>query len=172
MSEIGLFYGSSSGCTETAAELIKDFFENLQSQHTIRLFNIAECDIGLMQNYPKLILGVSTWHIGELQPDWDDNFEALDTLDFTGKTVALFGLGDQFGYADTFQDGIGILGRKVRDQGARLVGYWPVDGYDFEDSVGVEDGQFMGLSLDEDNESELTEERVHTWVKQLLGELT
>jgi flavodoxin I len=32
----------------------------------------------------------------------------------------------------------------------------------------VEDGVFLGLALDDDNEAELTEERIRDWVGQLV----
>ncbi len=47
------------------------------------------------------------------------------------------------------------------------MGQWPTEGYDFDASKAVKNGQFVGLALDEDNQSELTESRITTWVAQL-----
>lgn len=53
---------------------------------------------------------------------------------------------------------MGILEKKVSELGGETVGYWSTDGYEFTDSKAVRDGKFAGLALDEDNQSELTNE--------------
>jgi flavodoxin I len=55
-------------------------------------------------------------------------------------------------------------------QGAVLKGFWPVEGYDFEESESVENGKFFGLALDFDNQDELTEPRIDKWVNQIRRE--
>jgi len=105
-----------------------------------------------------------------LQSDWEDFFDELDTIDFTGKKVAYFGEGDQVGYPDTFQDAMGMLEEKIVERGGETVGYWSTDGYEFTDSKALRDGKFVGLALDEDNQSDLTDERIKTWVSQLKQE--
>ena len=95
---------------------------------------------------------------------------AYDALDLTGKEIAIFGLGDQYGYPENYCDAIGILGRKFAAQGAELVGFTPDDGYEFSYSQGVEDGMFLGLALDEENETERTLERIAGWIWQLVDE--
>ena len=42
--------------------------------------------------------------------------------------------------------------------------------YDFSESKAVKNGKFVGLAIDEDNQSDLTEERVKTWVAQIKRE--
>ncbi len=105
-----------------------------------------------------------------MQSDWEDFYDELDNIDFTGKKVAYFGSGDQVGYPDTFQDALGILEEKISENGAETVGYWPTEGYEFSESKAVRDGKFVGLALDEDNQSDLTEERIKSWVTQLKPE--
>jgi len=48
-----------------------------------------------------------------LQSDWEDFYDELDNIDFTGKKVAYFGEGDSVGYPDTFQDAMGMLEEKI-----------------------------------------------------------
>ena len=116
-----------------------------------------------------LILGVPTWFVGELEPDWDDYFPDFEKIDFTGKDIAIFGLGDQYGYPDNFVDGIGILAEVIIKNGGNIIGYWPNKGYDFNKSIGLApNGMFYGLALDEDNEPELTDERIKYWIEGLL----
>ena len=53
---------------------------------------------------------------------------------------------------------MGILEEKIAELGGETVGYWSTEGYDFSDSKALRDDKFVGLALDEDNQSELTEE--------------
>src|SRR5690606_2432571 len=91
----------------------------------------------------------------------------LKKFSLEGKTVALFGLGDSGAYPDTFVDAMAELYEVVTQCGAKVVGQVPVDNYDFDSSRAVMDGHFVGLALDEDNESDLTEKRISAWVEQL-----
>ncbi|MBW4555828.1 MAG: flavodoxin FldA [Trichormus sp. ATA11-4-KO1] len=164
--KIGLFYGTQTGKTESAAEIIRDAFGG----DVVTLHDVSQADVADFDEYECLIIGCPTWNIGELQSDWEGLFQELDEVDFSGKTVAYFGTGDQIGYADNFQDAIGILEEKIAQQGGKTVGYWSTDGYDFSDSKALRNGKFCGLALDEDNQSDLTDERVKTWVAQLKTE--
>ena len=122
--------------------------------------------------YDNFILGIPTWYDGELQSDWEVYFEKFKTIDFTGKRVAIFGLGDQLGYDEWFCDGIGILGKVVIESGGKLVGYTQKDdSYDFDTSLALaDDSTFYGLAIDEDNQPELTQERLKKWVVQIKHE--
>lgn len=167
MAEIGLFYGSDTGNTEAVAEMIKD----LIGEDQVDMFDAYDIDTSSFDGYDKIIIGLSTWHDGQLVSAWDDFYEDFKTVDFTGKKVALFGLGDQYGYSTYFIDGVGILGDVVKANGGTLIGLWPTDGYEHDESkADMGDGFFMGLAIDEDNEDELTEERVQKWVKQIKSE--
>ena len=167
---IGLFYGSTEGRGAIEAELIKDLIEK-SGLATVDLHDVAYTDLMEMEQYQYLILGVSTWNIGHLQDDWAFKFDDLDDVDLTGKKVALYGMGDQYGYPDSYVDAIEILAMKALDCGAEPVGLWVVDdSYEFEYSRAVIDGVFMGLALDEDNQGELTQERTEAWVASVLEE--
>ncbi len=166
MSKIGLFYGTQTGKTEIIAEMIRDEFGG----SVIDLHDMAQVDVSDFDGYTKLIIASPTWNIGELQSDWEGFFPELDTIDFSGKTVAYFGTGDQIGYSDNFMDAIGILEEKISKRGAKTIGYCSTDGYDFSESKAVRNGKFVGLAIDEDNQSELTEERVKAWVAQVKRE--
>ena len=167
MSKIGLFYGSTTGNTETAAETIQKEFGG---ESVVKLHNITDVESGDFEGYDCLIIGCPTWNIGELQADWEGYIDELDGIEFNGKKVAYFGVGDQVGYTDNFLDAIGILEEKISSLGATTVGYWPTDGYDFEGSKAAKNGNFVGLGLDEDNQSELSEKRIKEWVAKLKQE--
>ena len=164
--KIGLFFGSDTGNTETVAEKIIEILDR-----DIDLINIYDAKAEDFTQYDDLILGLSTWHDGELQSDWDTFFMEFSEIDFTNKTIALFGLGDQYVYADYFVDGVGIIGEVVINNGGKIIGKWSTEGYEHTESKAeVEEGIFLGLALDEDNQPELTDERVETWVTQIIKE--
>jgi flavodoxin I len=166
MAQIGLFFGTQTGNTEAIAEAIqKELGSNLVDLH-----DIAKADTSDFTGYRYLVIGCPTWNIGELQSDWEGFYEELDAIDFSGKQVAYFGVGDQVGYADNFQDAMGILETKISELGGKTVGYWPTDGYDHSESKAVKNGQFVGLAIDEDNQSDLTDSRIRTWVAQVKQE--
>ena len=133
----------------------------------VDLHDISENSASDLAEYTYLIIGCPTWNIGDVQDDWDAVIDDLDEVDFNGKTVAYFGTGDQIGYADNFQDAMGILEEKISSLGGTTVGYWSADGYEHSDSKALRDGKFCGLALDEDNESDKTEERIQTWCSQI-----
>ena len=164
-----LLYGTCTGKTEAAAELIRDafgedFFEAYE--------DIAQLEPEDLTKYDFIICGVPTWDVGEIQYDWQDIYDKLDEVDMTGTKITFFGMGDQGGYPDTFQDAIGMVYLKMVERGAEgKIGFTSTETYDFTESKGVIDGQFCGLSLDDDCQPELTEQRVTDWVEQLKKEL-
>lgn len=153
----GVIYGSSMGNTEEAANLIAS------ALGIDEVLNVANVDAEKINSFDKLILGSSTWGSGDLQDDWD-SFD-FDKLELSGKTVALFGLGDSSSYSDTFCDGMGVLYEKIAAKGATIVGSVSAEDYTFDSSNSVKDGKFVGLALDADNESDLTNSRIDAWVK-------
>lgn len=157
-----VFYASSTGNTEIVA---KSIAKNLGID---AVFDIASNDVSKIGEYDKVIIGSSTWGDGDLQDDWDDAWSDFCNLDFSGKTVALFGLGDQESYADNYVDAMGTLYEQVTQKGATVVGQWPSSDYSHEESKAQkEEGFFVGLALDEDNESELTDERINVWCNEI-----
>jgi len=140
--------------------------------YDVEQFDIADDTLDEMARFSHLIVGIPTWDFGELQEDWDDLWDALDQLELSGTTVALFGLGDQIGYGEWFQDAMGLLHDKLKSRGARMVGYWPNEGYKFTASKALTDDeqQFVGLALDQDSQSCETDERIEQWVPQVLVE--
>jgi flavodoxin I len=167
MAKIGLFFGTQTGKTETVAEIIQKEFGG---EAIVELHDISSASTEDFASYDALIIGCPTGHIGELQSDWEGFYDELDEIDFSAKKVAYFGTGDQIGYSDNFQDALGILEEKIASLGGKTVGYWPTEGYDFNESKALKNGKFVGLALDEDNQSDLTEQRIKTWVTQLKSE--
>ncbi len=165
---IGLFYGSSTCYTEIAAEKI----QNTLGEGRVDLFNVVDHPIAEALFYDFIIMGIPTWDYGELQEDWEEVWDELNDIDFSGKKIAIYGLGDQLGYPEWFQDAMGYLHSVLKKQQATLVGYWPNQGYDFEESQALTPDKnfFVGLALDEENEFELTDQRIRSWCQQVISE--
>ena len=173
MSRIGLFFGSSSGNTRRIAKMIKKRYDDDTMAEAL---NVNKATPELLASYDFLILGTPTLGEGALpgleadcqQTSWAEFLPQLQDIDFTGKTVALYGLGDQEKYAENFVDALGMLHDFVTAHGARVVGFWPSDGYDFIASKAEKDGEFVGLVLDQDNQKQLSDDRLATWLR-LIG---
>lgn len=173
--KIALFYGSSTCYTEMCAEKIQRYFhESTDNTYHVEIFNIADTPVTTMNDYTYIILGIPTWDYGELQEDWEDCWDDIEDIDFKGKTVALFGLGDQIGYPEWFLDAMGYLHNKTLVQGANIVGYWPNEGYTFTGSQALteDQSQFLGLALDDENQFDQTEERIAKWCDQLKADFS
>merc|ERR1712216_389500 len=55
-------------------------------------------------------------------------------------------------------------------QGATIVGSVSDDDYEYEESKSCSGGKFVGLACDEDNQPEMSEDRVNAWIDQIKGE--
>lgn len=163
--KIGIFFGSSTGQTEIVAEKL----QSLLGEENADLINVDIATDKDLQKYPYLIFGTPTWGVGEMQDDWEDFAEIVEKANLKGKKIALFGLGDQDTYPDSFADGVGMLFNKLRDK-TNIVGKWPKNGYIFNESEAVRDDFFVGLIIDQENQSAKTPERLAKWVEQLKKE--
>lgn len=170
MSKIGLFYGSDEGNTESIAYRIQARL----GEDVVEVFDIADVTQLEFGNFDKLILGIPTWDFGQLQSDWEDFWQDISEVDMNGKTVALFGLGDQFGYGDYFIDSVGMLHDVIINNGPNIIGHWSTEGYEFEASKAQIQGEdkFVGLAIDEDQQEHLSAGRLDAWCAQLHTEFS
>ena len=167
MKKTGIFYGSTTGTTESVARLIADKLGIAPAD----VHEVTQLDTALVESYDALILGTSTWGDGELQDDWYDGLKVLQGAHLSGKIVALFGCGDSESYSDTFCDAMGLLYEGLKDSGCTFVGAVDDSGYTYSASVAANDGKFVGLALDDVNESDQTDDRVSAWAAQLQAAL-
>lgn len=175
MARIGLFFGTDTGKTRKVAKMIKKLFDDETMDKPV---NVNRATAEEFLAYDFLIIGTPTLGEGLLpglsaeceNESWEEFLPQLEEADFTGKTIAMYGLGDQVGYADEFVDALGELYDFFAERGATIVGEWPNEGYEFEHSEGLnEDGKFYGLALDMDNQSNLTDERLKVWLGMIAG---
>lgn len=162
MKKTAIFYGSSTGNTQSVAESINTHLNN-----QAELINVENSSSSEIEQYDFLFLGTSTWGLGDLQDDWEGFISELEAAKLEGKKVALFGLGDADAYPDTFVDGMGTIYKAIANKGCEVVGMVSLDEYSYDASTAEVDNQFVGLPIDEDNESDKTEARVDAWVTNL-----
>lgn len=159
----GIFFGSTTGTTEALAEQIAGKLGVAGSD----VHNVSDASADQAAGYDTLLLGSSTWGLGELQDDWYDFLDSLKTKNLSGKKVALFGTGDAESYPDTFCDAMGIIKEELAATGCTFVGAFDQAGYPYTDSKAFEGGKVIGLAADETNEPDKTEERLNAWVSAL-----
>ena len=168
MSKIGLFFGPLKGSVNRVAEKVKAAF----GEENVELISVNDASAPDLEKYSLIIFGISTvgketWDSNYSNTDWSKFFPNISKVDFSGKTVAIFGLGDHITYSSYFVNAMGVLAKELEKKGAKIVGQVDPAGYEFDDSEAIIDGKFIGLPIDEDFEPELTDERVANWVKSI-----
>lgn len=173
MASIGIFFGSDTGKTRKIAKQIQEL---LGSELVAKPVNINKASVDDLLAYDCLILGTPTLGDGQLPglecdcqaESWAEFVPQLESADFSGKKVAVFGLGDQVSYSDEFVDALGELYDCFADAGATMVGdQWPNEGYEFTSSNALDGDHFVGLVLDLDNQPDLTDARLSQWLNTL-----
>lgn len=157
-------FGSSTGTCEGIAN-------EIAGKLGVEAVNVQELDADKIAENDNLLLGTSTWGVGEVQDDWYDGLKVIKGADLSGKTVALFGCGDSCSYSDSFCGGMAELYSAVKEAGAKVIGQVDAADYTYDDSEAVQDGKFVGLALDNDNEESKTAERIDAWIEAIKGEL-
>lgn len=174
MDKIGIFFGTDTGRTRLIAKQIAKKLGDAADAPV----NIGRTTLADFLAYDRLIVGSPTLGDGMLpgescglsQPSWEEFVPQLAAADLTGKSIAIFGLGDQKKYAHEFVDAIGILHDAFVACGARVIGRWPTVGYNFEASQAVDGDEFLGLALDQHHQPVLTEARIDAWLAQIKTE--
>ena len=171
MKKTAVIYWPKKGNVEKTAGKISSLFDS----GSIDVFTISEVEVEKLTDYDLLIFGGST--IGA--DNWEDThttkwysfFESMKKLDLSGKIAAIYGLGDQILYPEHFVDGMAVIRDELSSTGLRFVGAWPVKDYEHTNSKSVEGDYFIGLALDDDHQSELSDKRINKWVESLKSEL-
>ncbi len=165
MKKTVIIYGSSTGTCQGIAETIAG------KLGVSDILDVAKVTAAQVAGYDNLLLGTSTWGAGDMQDDWYGGIKEIKSANLAGKTVALFGCGDSQSYSDTYCDGMGEIYRELQGTGCNIIGAVPTDGYTYDDSTAVVDGKFVGLALDDVNESDMTEARIDAWIEAIKDSL-
>jgi flavodoxin I len=165
MSQIGIFFGGKdNGSTAKVARKIQELLGADATVHNVS--NAAKHDV---EKYDFLILGTAAWGIGEMHSDWERFIDKMIEANLESKKIALFGLGDQIMYPESFVDGMGTIFCRLRNK-ENVIGYTPTRGYNYYYSTAEKDGKFVGLAIDDDTQREFTDTRIKDWVKQIKKE--
>lgn len=170
MNRIGIFFGTETGTTRLIA---KKIHKKLGDDIAAKPLNVNRIALADMLQYDALILGTPSYGIGEipgrsagcLEPNWEEFLAQFESADFSGKRVALFGLGAQERYSDRFASSLLRLYEVFKGFGADIIGSWPTDCYAFDHSAAIVDGRFVGLVIDARTQGMLTEKRIDTWLE-------
>lgn len=163
MQKIGIFYGSTTGNTEGVAKQIQQEL----GADCCQLFDVSKAKAEDIAQFSNLLFGTSTWGVGDLLDDFEGFISTLRGVNLEGKTVALFGCGDQESYSDSFVDGIGQIWDAIKDNGCTLVGTTSKEDYSYYESRAEVGGELIGLAIDEDNQGNLTSNRIKQWVESI-----
>lgn len=162
MAKIGIYYGSTTGNTQDLAERLAKALDVASAD----VHDVASASADFSA-YDVVLFGGSTMGMGDFQDDWESYIDDVKNADLNGKKVALFGCGDSSSYSDTFGDALGKIYEVIKNKGCEIIGRVSIEGYTFDSSEAIVDGQFVGLLIDEDNESNLTDQRVALWLEDL-----
>ena len=160
MKSIGIFYGSSTGTTGDLAQKIASAL----GVDSANVMDVANADAAAAAKYDVLLLGSSTWGLGDLQDDWESFLPKLKGENLSGKKVGLFGCGDASSYSDTFCAALGTIKAELANTGCTFIGAYPAEGYSYDETTAEENGQLIGLCVDDANESDQTEARMERWI--------
>jgi flavodoxin I len=147
---VGLYYSTTTGKTETVAGYIG-------AALGVEAEDIGSASDEAILAHDAIVVGAPTWHTGADEQrsgtNWDEwLYDQLPNLDFTGKKVAIFGVGDSGSYSINFCDATGELYECFTKQGAEVIGATSADdGFDYTESKRVVDGKFVGQVFDEDD---------------------
>ncbi len=172
MAKVGIFFGTDTGNTRRVA---KDIATALGSAIAAKPVNIRNASVADLLAYDNLILGTPTYGEGLLPglssgnatESWEEFLPTLSGQDFSGKKVAIYGLGNQKSYPAEFVNAVFYLYEQFEQCGATIIGEWSAEGYNYKASKAVVDGNFVGLVLDQENQKELTPDRLNAWLKML-----
>ena len=165
-----IFFATSTGKTSDIADQLKELLPEAGLQDVDEISSVSE-----LETPGSLICCIPTWNTGADEARsgtaWDDCIEKIPSMNFAGKTIAIVGLGDSASYGDYFCDAMEELYTAFSKAGANIIGKVPTDGYTFNESKSVLNGMFCGLPIDEDNESDLSHERLSNWLSSIKSQL-
>jgi flavodoxin I len=149
---IRIIYGTNSGSTRSAAEIMSQQLE--KEGHRVTVQSAHETQPDELSNADLTIIGSCSWDRfegkerlqGQLQQHWHELQQAIGSKKYSGQTFAVFGVGDS-----TYTHFCGAA-----DLLEALVKKWK----------GVQVGQTLRL----DSyyfDLELNEQRIHDWLRSL-----
>ena len=169
MSKTAIFFSPVGGNVNRVAKMLGD----LIGDDKVDIIPVKEATEEDVNKYDKIILAGSTvgtdhWDNEAVPDEWPGFFAMIKDFTLEKKKLAIVGLGNSFIYPSHFADGMAFLYDNLKKLNAEIFGEVGPEGYDFTESESInDDGLFCGLPIDEDNEPELTNERLENWISIL-----
>lgn len=129
MSSALIIYGSTTGNTESVADIISTDLS--KADYTIKKINVADVDVDILNEaFDLYLLGSSTWGDDEIefQEDFAPFYENMNgELKLSGKKFAVFGCGDSSyeyfcGAVDALEERLAKLGASLVCESLRIDG--------------------------------------------------
>ena len=169
---VGIYFATTTGKTEDIAERLHSILPSAESPKDLADLT----DLSEFKSLDAIICGIPTWNTGAESERsgtaWDTILDEIGELNLSGKKVAIFGLGDSSTYTENYCDAMEELHRYFQKAGATMVGYVSKSEYTFDESKSLVGESFCGLPLDEDSESDMTDDRISQWADQLRTEIS
>lgn len=169
MSKTALFFSPVGGNVNNVANMLGEMI----GTDKLDIIPVKDAEPEDFHTYDQIILvgstvGTDHWSNEVVVDEWPEFFSKIKDNSLENKKLAIVGLGNSFLYPDHFADGMAIHYEKIKKLNAQIFGFVTPEGYDFTDSKSLNDeGLFCGLPIDEDNEPELTKERLERWINSL-----
>ncbi|MCI2424449.1 flavodoxin [Candidatus Acetothermia bacterium] len=112
-------FGSTTGNTERLAGSVAEGLKEGAVKVTVK--NVTQTKVEELGAYDCIILGSSTWGLGELQDDFVPFYEKLANVTLNGKKAAVFGTGDENTFPDNFCEAVDILAERLVKCGAVMI---------------------------------------------------
>ncbi len=120
MSKAVIIYGSTTGNTESTADMIDNVLRENGLETVVK--NVVNASVEeLNKDYDLILLGSSTWGDDEieLQEDFNEFYEDMGSITLNGRKVAVFGCGDSS--YEYFCGAVDAIQEKVKEIGGTLV---------------------------------------------------
>lgn len=138
MASILVAYGSLTGNTQAIAERLADALQ--KTSHVVTLKNLEEVEPGDLTHFQYVLIGSSTWDIGQLPFDTQSFFDKYSeqTPQLPQTKFAAFGCGD-IAYDQTFCSAVDMLDDLLTNYGGvKLQDSLKIDGFpEFPENIAL-----------------------------------
>src|SRR4029453_17925262 len=118
MPKVLVVYASMTGNTEEMAEAIAEGAKEAGAEVVSK--EAFDASAEELNDYDGIIIGAYTWGDGELPDEFIEFYEAMDSLDLSGKKTAVFGSGDTS--YPIYCAAVDIIEAKLKELGAEIAG--------------------------------------------------
>jgi flavodoxin I len=116
MEKAAIVYGSVTGFTEEVAYALA---HEIEDKYDVSIIDAIEFEQNDLKSAHMILLGSSTWGVGQIQMDMLPVNEAVKRMDLKGKKAAVFGTGDSS--YKKFAQAVITLEKTLKSAGAEII---------------------------------------------------